>query len=150
MTSGAGRTHKASLFLTLLGLVLLPPMTQAQGLGVASLGATGGLTIPSAYVLDSGDLALSLGNYQEPKLGTFSRQQNYSLGIGLMPGVELFGRFAEYQNPGPALSTGFNINGPRDISANVKWQLPIVPAGTACSTVCLAALSSSWAAGIFV
>lgn len=30
-------------------------------LGVASLGATGGLTIPSAYVLDPGDLALSLG-----------------------------------------------------------------------------------------
>ncbi|UUZ68388.1 YjbH domain-containing protein [Polaromonas sp. P2-4] len=97
----------------------------AQGLGVASLGATGGLTIPSAYVLDSGDLALSVGNYQDPKLGTFSRKQNYTLGIGLVPRVEIFGRFAEYQNPRPALSTGFNINGPRDISANVKWQLPI-------------------------
>lgn len=123
ITVNERRTHKASL--SLLGLVLLPALAQAQGLGVASLGATGGLTIPSAYVLDSGDLALSLGNYQDPDLGTFSRKQNYSLGIGLMPGVELFGRFAEYQNPRPALSTGFNINGPRDISANVKWQLPI-------------------------
>ena len=119
------RTHKASL--TLWGLVLLPAVAQAQawGLGIASPGATGGLTIPSAYVLDSGDLALSLGDYQEPKLGTFSRKRNYSLGIGLMPGVELFGRLADYQNPRPGVSTGLNINGPRDISANVKWQLPI-------------------------
>lgn len=93
-TGGARRTHKASL--TLLGLAMLPAVGYAQGLGVASLGATGGLTIPSAYVLGSGDLALSLGNYQDPKLGTFSRKQNYTLGIGLVPGVELFGRFAEY------------------------------------------------------
>ncbi|UUZ63766.1 hypothetical protein LP417_31615 [Polaromonas sp. P1-6] len=103
----------------------------AQGLGVASLGATGGLTIPSAYVLGSGDLALSLGNYQDPKLGTFSRKQNYTLGIGVVPRVEIFGRFAEYQNPRPAFSTGFNANGPRDISANVKWQLPIELQGPA-------------------
>ncbi len=125
-TGGARRTHKASL--TLLGLTMLPAMVQAQGLGVASLGATGGLTIPSAYVLESGDLALSVGNYQDPKLGTFNRKQNYSMGIGLLPRVELFGRFAEYSSrfaasPGaPSLTGG---NGLSDISANVKWQLPI-------------------------
>ncbi|MEO8015004.1 MAG: YjbH domain-containing protein, partial [Polaromonas sp.] len=68
------------------------------------------------------------GNYQDPKLGMFSRQQNYSLGIGLLPGVELFGRFAEYSSrralaPGaPSLTGG---NGLSDISANLKWQLPI-------------------------
>src|SRR5437773_6968215 len=82
-----------------LGLLLWQAATaHAQGLGVASLGATGGLTIPSAYVLGSGDLALSLGSYQDPKLGTFSRKQNYTLGIGVVPRVELFGRFAEYSS----------------------------------------------------
>ena len=54
-TGGARRTLKA--LLPTLGLAMLPTMVHAQGLGVASLGATGGLTIPSAYVLDSGGLA---------------------------------------------------------------------------------------------
>ncbi len=111
---------------TVLGLALCQAAAvQAQGLGVASLGATGGLTIPSAYVLESGDLALSAGNYQAPRLGTFSHRHNYSLGIGLLPRVELFGRFADYQNPRLTPPGGPDINGPRDISANVKWQLPI-------------------------
>lgn len=122
-TGCARRTHKAPL--TLFGLALLPVAALAQGLGVASLGATGGLTIPSAYVLGSGDLALSLGNYQDPKLGTFSRKQNYTLGIGLIPGVEVFGRFVEYQNPRSTPLYATSVSGPRDISANVKWQLPI-------------------------
>ncbi|MBH2018884.1 MAG: YjbH domain-containing protein [Burkholderiales bacterium] len=100
-------------------------VVQAQGLGVASLGATGGLTIPSAYVLESGDMALNVGNYQAPKLGTFSRRQNYSLGFGLLPRVEVFGRFVEYQNPRTTLPGATDVSGPRDISANVKWQLPL-------------------------
>ena len=113
--------------LTILGLLAISLTTElhAQGVGIASLGATGGLTIPSAYVLDSGDMALSVGNYQPAQLGTFSRRQNYSLGFGLAPRIEVFGRFAEYQNP-TATQPGFpDINGPRDISANIKWQLPL-------------------------
>ena len=106
-------------------LALLPLAALAQGLGVASLGATGGLNIPSAYVLPLGDAALSLGNYQDPKLGSFERQQNMSLGFGLLPGVELFGRFAEYTTDTGAPVGAPNVNGVRDISANVKWQLPI-------------------------
>ena len=125
-TSGLQRLHQASL--AFMGLTILPVAALAQGVGIASLGATGGLTIPSAYVLESGDLALSLGNYQDPKLGTFSRKQNYSLGIGVLPRVELFGRFAEYTTrfslvPGAPNLTG--KNGLSDISANLKWQLPI-------------------------
>ena len=112
---------------TVLGLVAMcsSVAVQAQGLGVASLGATGGLTIPSAYVLESGDMALSVGNYQAPQIGTFSRRQNYTLGFGLFPRVEVFGRFVDYQNPRPTLPGLPDINGPRDISANVKWQLPL-------------------------
>lgn len=117
----------SGLAVTMLGLAALcqTQVVQAQGLGVASLGATGGLHIPSAYVLGSGDMALSAGNYQPAGLGTFSNRQNYSLGFGLLPRVEVFGRFADYQNP-KATQPGLpDINGPRDISANVKWQLPI-------------------------
>jgi hypothetical protein len=111
---------------TVLGLALCQvAAVQAQGLGVASLGATGGLTIPSAYVLGSGDLALSAGNYLDPKLGSFSRKQNYTAGIGLVPRVEIFGRFANYQNPRSVPANAASINGPRDISANLKWQLPL-------------------------
>jgi hypothetical protein len=115
------------LAFTMLGLVAIcePGAAHAQGLGVASMGASGGLTIPSAYVLDSGDMALSLGNYQPAQLGTFSRHQNYSLGFGLLPRVEVFGRFVDYQNPKATLPGLPDINGPRDISANVKWQLPL-------------------------
>jgi hypothetical protein len=110
---------------TLCTLALLPLAALAQGLGVASLGATGGLNIPSAYVLPSGDAALSLGNYQDPKLGTFERRQNMSLGFGLLPGVEFFGRFAEYTTSRRAPPGAPDFSGARDISANVKWQLPI-------------------------
>ncbi|NMM05987.1 YjbH domain-containing protein [Polaromonas sp.] len=112
---------------TVLGLALCQvTAVQAQGLGVASLGATGGLTIPSAYVLGSGDLALSLGNYQDPKFGKLDRQRNFSMGIGLLPRVELFGRFAEYSNRFAISPGAFNLTGGiSDISANLKWQLPI-------------------------
>lgn len=115
------------LAVTVLGFATLcqAGAVQAQGLGVASLGATGGLNIPSAYVLGSGDAALSMGNYQPSGLGTFSRRQNYSLGFGLLPQVELFGRFAEYQNPQATLPGLPDVYGPRDISANIKWQLPL-------------------------
>ena len=70
-------------------------------------------------------MALSLGNYQDPKLGTYNRKQNYSLGFGLLPGVELFGRFAEYTSRQAAAPGVPNLGGISDISANVKWQLPI-------------------------
>ncbi|QJC55789.1 hypothetical protein HC248_01072 [Polaromonas vacuolata] len=110
----------------LFGIALLQASAaQAQGVGIASMGATGGLQIPSAYVLGSGEMALSFGDYQNPKLGDFSRHQNFTLGFGVLPGVELFGRFAEYTNPNKDADGARNANGPRDISANIKWQLPI-------------------------
>lgn len=90
-------------------------------MGVTTQGNTGGLVIPSAGVLPTGSAALTIGNYQEPKLGVFSRRQNYSFGVGLIPYVELFGRYAEYQNPAPGSDF---VSGPRDISANVKVQMP--------------------------
>ena len=83
ITTRAAR-HAFKEWLPALGLLALPVLAQSQGLGVATLGATGGLTIPSAYVLGSGEMALSLGNYVDPRLGSFSRTQNYTLGFGLV------------------------------------------------------------------
>ena len=94
---------------------------QAQSTGVTSQGNTGGLVIPSAAVINEGSVALTMGNYMEPQLGPYSKRQNYSMGVGLLPNVELFGRFAEYQNP---LPNSTFVSGPRDISANVKLRLP--------------------------
>jgi len=112
---------------TVLGsmVTLTAGAVRAEATGVASLGATGGLTIPSAYVLDSGDMALSLGSYLDPRIGSYGRKQNYTLGFGLFPGVEVFGRFAEYTNQRPLPPGSFNVFGLRDISANAKWQLPL-------------------------
>jgi len=105
-------------------LALCAAHAGAQDASVTSIttqGATGGLVIPSAHVLPGGSLALTMGNYQEPQLGTFDTRRNFSLGLGLLPNIELFGRFAEYQNP--STNPPF-LNGPRDLSANVKFKLP--------------------------
>jgi Exopolysaccharide biosynthesis protein YbjH len=94
---------------------------QAQSVGVTTQGATGGLVIPSADVLPTGTAALTYGNYEEPQLGVNSVQQDESFGIGLLNHVELFGRVTNYTNPIPG---SIFANGTRDLSANVKLQLP--------------------------
>ncbi|TXT39073.1 MAG: hypothetical protein FD135_2451 [Comamonadaceae bacterium] len=96
---------------------------QAQSLGINTQGVTGGLVIPYADVLSTGTLALTTGNYQEAQVGAKrSTTQNMSLGVGFLPGLEFFGRFAEYTDPIP---NSIFSNGIRDISANLKVQLPI-------------------------
>jgi hypothetical protein len=82
---------------------------------------SGGLVIPYAEVLAPGTFALSYGNYQESQLGTYATQQNLSFGIGLLPHVELFGRYTNYVNPNPE---SIVVNGIRDLSPNIKVQLP--------------------------
>lgn len=104
-----------------MGLALASQAAFAQFAGVTTQGASGGLVVPSAQILPLGTLALTRGDYSEPHLGSFSKRQNYSFGIGLFSNLELFGRFVEYQNPLPGSEF---INGPRDISANVKLRLP--------------------------
>jgi hypothetical protein len=97
----------------------------AQTLGVNTQGVTGGLVIPYADVLSQGSVAVTTGNYREPQLGKPSVvQQNSSFGVGLLPGVEFFGRFAEYTQSNSGV-----LNGIRDISANLKVQLPSFGAG---------------------
>jgi len=107
------------LGLSLCAFLSVP--AHAQGLGVTSQGSTGGLVIPSADVLPTGTMALTYGNYQEPQLGTHSTHQNTTFGVGLLNHVELFGRVTNYTNPVPG---SIFANGTRDISANLKVQLP--------------------------
>lgn len=103
-----------------IAFICLPGVCAAQ-LGITTQGATGGLVVPSGNVLETGAVAFTRGNYSEPKLGNWEKRQNYIVGVGLLPNIELFGRFVEYQNP---LRGSDFINGPRDISANVKVKLP--------------------------
>lgn len=90
--------------------------------GITTQGNTGGLVLPSADVLSVGSVALSYGNYIEPAVGAGrSVHQNATLGVGLLPGLEFYGRLAEYTTPTPG---SIFVNGTRDISANIKYQLP--------------------------
>ncbi len=106
----------------LVVLLLFTGVAQGQQTGVSALGVTGGLVIPSAFVLEPGTLVFSAGNYREPRFGSSSRNRNYSFGVGLVPYVEVFGRFGDYTNPPPAGS--LLGSGVRDLSANIKVQAP--------------------------
>jgi hypothetical protein len=112
---------KSEILLLLFGIFHWQA-SQAQGLGITTQGASGGLVIPSAEVLSLGTMALTYGSYQEPQLGVYASQRNMSFGIGVIPHVEIFGRFADYTNPvyGSSISSGL-----RDLSGNAKLQLPL-------------------------
>ncbi|MEI8301696.1 MAG: YjbH domain-containing protein [Burkholderiales bacterium] len=117
-----------SFGLVLIWGVLMSPLARALDAGVSAIGATGGLLIPSAEVLLPGEFALGVSNQQDPALGNYSHRRNYTAGFGMGGGLEVFGRLADYQNPQdwPSSAPGvFKINGPRDLSANIKWQLPL-------------------------
>jgi hypothetical protein len=105
-------------------LLLFACAALAQGVGVASIGATGGLHIPSAYVLGTGEAALSLDN-EDPALGTlYNHHRNYTLGFGLGGSAEIFGRLNHVQNIGITPAWQEKLIG-GDISLTAKWQLPI-------------------------
>lgn len=104
----------------LLALCVAPSLAQTSS--VNTQGNTGGLVIPSAQVLPVGTLAFTYGNFQESQLGQTATQQNFSFGMGLLPGLEFFGRYANYVDPIPG---SILSSGQRDLSANIKWQLPL-------------------------
>ncbi len=93
--------------------------------GISSIGATGGLHTPSAFVLAEGEAAASVSNAQDPRLGTFDRHDIFTLGFGLGGGVELFGRLTEYTSPSNLPPGQIDWVGIRDITANFKWQIPL-------------------------
>lgn len=119
MSQGGWVRNLAGLGFTLYSLH--SPPAWAQPLGISTQGATGGLVIPYAEVLSQGTLAFSYGNYEEPQLGPHSTQRNLSFGVGLLPQLELFGRFTNYVSPVPGSAMP---NGLRDLSPNLKLKLP--------------------------
>lgn len=95
----------------------------AQAQGLNATGVVGGLSIPHAHALGNGTLAFGLGNPLEPQAVTqSSRAVSHVLGVGLTPGVDLVGRFAEYSTRD---ATGFLLGGRSDLSANLKFSLPL-------------------------
>lgn len=104
----------------LVGLTVAGPAA-AEGTAISTQGNTGGLTIPSAFVLETGTVALTYGNYREANVTASKTRHNATMGIGLAPYVEVFGRFVDYTTP--AVSAGFD-SGLRDLSPNVKVQIP--------------------------
>jgi hypothetical protein len=96
---------------TLLTAEPLPSSLSMQGY-------TGLINTPNAQVMDEGDIALSFNNQFDNHLRGYddSRDRNdaqdYVFGVGFLPNFELQGRVKEQH--------GYI----RDLSANVKYQLP--------------------------
>ena len=70
------------------------PMARIGALN--ALGTTGGLSIPDASSLGSGSMAFGLSDAREPQLGPAQKPRSALLGIGLLPGLDVVGRVAEY------------------------------------------------------
>lgn len=122
------RAHKDSFINKWIVIALAGVQSQlchGQIDGISGQGITGGLVIPSAQVLPNYAMALSFGNYKEPRFESRATEQNLIYGLGILPYVELIGRFAFYSDT-PSGTYARN-DGPRDLSANVKIQVPFLP-----------------------
>ncbi len=87
---------------------------------------TGGLHIPSAEILDEGVFALQRDTFRNPRFGArASRSNNTGLAFSMGPYLEVAGRLANYPAFGePDVNSGFDPLVLRDLSANVKLQIP--------------------------
>ena len=95
----------------------------AHAQALNATGVVGGLSIPQAHALGNGTLAFGLGNPLEPQsVAQSARSVSHVLGVGLAPGVDLVGRFAEYAT---RRADGFILGGRSDLSANLKFSAPL-------------------------
>lgn len=87
---------------------------------------TGGLHIPSAEILDEGVFAMQRDTFRNPRFAArASRSNNTGLAFALGPYLEVAGRLANYPGFGePDPSSGFDSLLLRDLSANLKLQIP--------------------------
>ncbi len=93
---------------------------------LSSLGQSGGLTIPSSFVLPQGMFELQGNNYIDPRYGnTATGSQIYWGGVGLLPYVEVTGGLANYSANVPAPFPGADHFIFRHLMANAKVQIPI-------------------------
>src|SRR5688572_21109346 len=99
---------KALLF---FGALLAPTLAQAQG-GTLS-GPSGLLTVPTAEVLDEGQVRLGVNEqYSVPQ---YDDVRNYVFTVGFAPGLELGGRVAQ--------TGGANNGDLNDLSLNAKLRI---------------------------
>lgn len=89
-------------------------------------GATGLLTIPTADVMNYGDVSMGYNNFLNPEYQSLDNReaQNFLFGVGVFPGLELFGRLAEVHEKDYPAHTYGNFDS-RDLIGNVKYRLPL-------------------------
>ncbi len=104
------------LFIWLVGLCTLFADSLSHSLSMQ--GYTGVINTPNAQVMNEGDLTFHFNNQFDNHLRYYdydaiiSGEENYIFGVGLLPHFEIQGRISE--------APGYH----RDLSANVKFQLP--------------------------
>ncbi|MFL9911373.1 YjbH domain-containing protein [Paraburkholderia sp. RL17-337-BIB-A] len=93
---------------------------------LSSLGQSGGLTIPSAFVLPQGTFDAQGNDYIDPRYGkAATSSQVYWAGIGLFPYVEISGGLANYPADTHVQFAGEEHFVLRHLMANAKVQIPI-------------------------
>jgi hypothetical protein len=93
---------------------------------LSSLGQSGGLTIPSAFVLPQGTFEAQGNDYIDPRYGkTATGSQVYWAGIGLFPYVEISGGLANYPADTHVQFADEEHFVFRHLMANAKVQVPI-------------------------
>ena len=112
--------------LPLVSSLLAVAASQAGAQALNAQGTWGGLTIPAAGSIGEGNFGLSASDAREPQFGPRPRPRSYVLGVGLLPGLDFVGRFAEFATrPADGSFVGGNPrDGISDLSVNLKYTLP--------------------------
>jgi len=91
------------------------------------LGYTGGLVTPTADVQEFGKISLGASNFLSPYYIKRERRlepreaENYFIGLGVYPGLEIFGGLSEVHRSGADPNAYLDLD-KRDLVGNVKWQ----------------------------
>jgi hypothetical protein len=119
--------HRLIREVHVLGAVLvLSTSAYAVDSSLSSLGQSGGLTIPSAFVLPQGTFEAQGNDYIDPRYGKAATgSQVYWAGIGLFPYVEVTGGLANYPADTHVQFADEEHFVFRHLMANAKIQVPI-------------------------
>jgi hypothetical protein len=119
--------HRLIREVRVLGVVLaFSTSAYAVDPTLSSLGQSGGLTIPSAFVLPQGTFEAQGNDYIDPRYGKAATgSQVYWAGIGLFPFVEISGGLANYPADTHVQFADEEHFVFRHLMANAKVQVPI-------------------------
>lgn len=109
------RSISAALF-----LVVVPVSATAIETGIAPLGFTSALSTPTAFTLDTGEFGFAYTRYLDGR-NVNNLGYNYVAGVGVLPGLEVFGRLATNTIADNCFTEGCGI---RDLSVSAKYALP--------------------------